>query len=164
MTKFEVTCRCRDCGTIFKRILRSENAPDPKCPKRSCRRVQREIGMDLAQPPPAIGGSLIGRAVDETAKITMQDHQLTDLKDNQRRGDIAAPKLPPRLQQQVDGFFSGGGVRGRHGARFNAATLGKQAMAGAFVSNDTPNPLAQSHQARYRPPIHTIVSDSPPKR
>lgn len=158
MTRYKVTCRCNDCGTVFSRVLKSESAPNPKCPNRSCRKEQRERGLDLtkAQAPAAVG-SVTARAVDTTAEIVMQDHGLSDLRDNVRQGETSTPKLAPNLQHQVDNFFNPSGLRKATG--INGAALAQQAMAGAFTSKDAFNPMAGQHAARTRPPVRIVAGD-----
>ena len=55
-----------------------------------------------------IGGSVQSKAVDATYKIVEQDFGFTNMKDNMREGDIAAPSLPPALQKVANNFWSGG--------------------------------------------------------
>lgn len=155
MTRFRVTCRCRQCGTVYKRIIRSETAADPKCPNRACRAVERTFGMDMDRPPPAVGGSVVVRAVDYTAETTMQDHGLTDLKDNLRPGETMAPKLAPALERQVDSFWGGGAQQGR-----NAVVVGRAvqaAMSGQLM--DRNNVLQQTHKVGVRPKVHIVAGD-----
>lgn len=156
MTSYKVTFRCNDCGHVFKRTLHKIDAPDPKCPH--CLKEQRTRGMDMAGRPPAIGGSIIGKAVDTTAEIVMQDHGLPDLKDNIRQGEISAPKLAPHLQRQVDNFFGGSAALRGTGIR-GAAALGQRALSGAFRSPDQPDILGGTHAARARPRVNVVASD-----
>lgn len=144
---------------MFKRVVRSVNAPDPKCPKRSCQVVYHDIGLDMAGPPPAIGGSNIAKAVDTTAEMVMQDHKMTDLRDGTRQGEISAPKLKPELQNQVDNFFSGGGQQRQRSWGFNAQSLGRQALAGNLRSSVTPDVLGTIHKEKYRPPVRIVAGD-----
>lgn len=92
-----------------------------------------ETKFDPTGPAPAITGSITVRAVDKTAEIVMQDHGLTDLKDNIRVGEAMAPKLPGEQQKVADTFFEPNKnprLVGRRKAYLDA--LGKRAIAGAF--------------------------------
>ena len=89
--------------------------------------------IESRRPPGHIGDSVIVKAVDATAQIVMEDHKMTDLQDNLRTGDVAAPKLPPAQQKLADGFFGGQAVAERNGVSSGQMqALGRRAMAGAF--------------------------------
>jgi hypothetical protein len=64
-------------------------------------------GVIEAASPPGIVGAPQVKAIDTAARIVMEDHHLTDLKDNVREGDIMAPSLPPAQQKQADQFWGG---------------------------------------------------------
>ena len=88
-------------------------------------------------PAPAIGGSTIVRAIDHTAQIVMEDHKLTDLKDNVREGETMAPKLPAPMQQAADTFFdpkNNPQIAANPRRKAYLENLGKRAIAGAFRS------------------------------
>jgi hypothetical protein len=134
--------------------------PDPPCPH--CGVVQRKRGMDVgAGRAPAVGGSLVVRAVDETARIVMEDHGMTDLRSDVREGETMAPKLPPKQQEMADNFFSGpqrrrgsaGGLLG-----MPARQVIQAAVSGRFMTPDTVNPVASHHAKRDAPPINIIAS------
>lgn len=56
----------------------------------------------------AMGGTDKHKAFDLAAKITMEDHQMTDINmgNNLRPGDNCVPKLPAHLEQQVNSVFA----------------------------------------------------------
>lgn len=93
------------------------------------------------QRTPGINGADGVRIIDKTAEIVMQDHHLTNLKDNLRPGDIMAPRLPYRQQQAADNFFQAPpkGTSVAQQRRFKQ--LGAMALRGAFAGNAI-NPAA----------------------
>lgn len=115
--------QCEDCSHIYHKELSEKayfailngDAKDPPCPKKACRdaAIQRDIetrarnmaGIIATQKAPGRVGSTLARAVDLTANITMQDHGLTDLRDDNRVGESSTPKLPAHQQEQVENFF-----------------------------------------------------------
>lgn len=143
-TRYRVRYRCVRCGHQFARVTTKLSGKDPPCPKAACKEalieaeVQRRTAnlaamLESQTAPAQIGKSTLVKAVDTTAQIVMEDHKLTDLADNIRHGDIAAPKLPPPMQQAVDGFFSGEAVRKRSGlGKRQMDLIGRRAMAGAY--------------------------------
>ncbi len=157
MTSYKVTFRCGDCGHVFKRTMELE-ARDPKCPH--CQKAQRARGMDMAGKPPAVGGSIIGKAVDTTAEIVMQDHGMTDMRDNIRQGEVSTPKLAPHLQRQVDNFFGGTKALPRQWG-LNAGAIAQRAMAGGYRDPGAIDPLAGTHKVGVaaRPRVNVVASD-----
>jgi hypothetical protein len=89
------------------------------------------------------------KAIDETAKICMEDYNLTNLKDNVRMGDTIAPRLASKLQQKADTFFAGGPKANSNNktARF-MNNLGRSAIKGAFrpERTGTPNMIKKMHE------------------
>jgi hypothetical protein len=89
--------------------------------------------LETQTPPGHIGDKVVVRAIDETARIVQEDYKMTDLRDNLREGDMAAPKLPPQQQAAADSFFDTkkfsqiAGVEQRR-----AELLKRRAVAGAF--------------------------------
>lgn len=161
--KYRLTLRCQKCATKYKRTVDVPDGvdlsaiADPPCP--SCAKVQKTVRRDWSdgRAPGIVGGSVTTKAIDETARIVMEDNKLTDLHDsNLRAGDSMAPKLQPRLQAQVDSFF-GGPKRGQASAGINTRALGAAALRGAF-SAGTPNPVEAVHKSKVKPPIHIIAS------
>jgi hypothetical protein len=118
---------------------------------------QQALLAKLMSPTPEASQNRI-KAVDETAKIVMEDHKMTDLPDHGlRTGDVAAPKLPPKLQAQADGFF--GGAKSKNGmAGLNTRAIAAAAMRGAYSPKATGaiNPIAEQHRARLKPNVRII--------
>lgn len=144
-TKYRLHLRCLRCGKEYTRIVAKVTDKDPPCPRKRCRELAMEEEISIraenmarivseGRAPATIGNNALVRAVDKTAEIVMADHGLTNLKDNIRPGEIAAPRLAPKLQDAADNFFSGkvavpGGDERR---RRQMDLLGRRAMAGAF--------------------------------
>lgn len=124
MTLYIHDFRCKACGNRFSVRRKSEAVPQhAQCPRKACgsKRVReshmQDVGFDPAEgKSPALGGSIHAKALDYSMKIAAEDAGLTNLNDSARYGEPMAPKLPPRLQTQADGFFGGGKVAG-HGRR-----------------------------------------------
>lgn len=89
------------------------------------------------------------KALDITAKMTMDTYKMSDLNlnSNMKPGDSCAPKLPPRQQVAADNFFNGGGLP-------NAGRIGSNAIAGAY--RDTNNPVANLHRSKVSPKFDII--------
>ncbi len=168
-TKFSVTIRCLnpECNHKYSRVMSAPDEetlaviPDPPCPK--CSRKPRKKRFDYAAgTAPAVGGSLVVRAVDQTAAIVMADHHLTDLRSDVREGETMAPKLPPRLQAMADGMFSRpkrpGQAQGLFG--LNPAAVRQAAVNGRFNTPDTVNPIAVQHSRKDRAPVHIVAGDN----
>ena len=163
MTRFQVTLRCTACGHKYKRVLKAESElelqfmSDPPCP--ICTHVHKTIGMDVGGgKAPGVVGSLHAKAIDATAQIVMEDHNMTDLRDNVHMGESAAPKLPPRLQAQADNMFT----RPKNLNIFNGLStpqIIKAASSGAFMTKDTVNPVVTHHASRTSVPINIIARD-----
>ncbi|MGO8705073.1 MAG: hypothetical protein ACLQVA_14775 [Candidatus Brocadiia bacterium] len=165
MSRFLVKLRCTSCAHKFKRIMSAEDElhlaelPDPPCPR--CGVIQHKRGMDVGGgKAPAVGGSLAVRAVDETARIVMEDHGMTDLRSDVREGESMAPKLPPKQQALADNFFAPPkSRRSAAGGIFSlppAAVL-KAAVGGRFMTPDTVVPMA-SQRASDRPAVNVIAA------
>jgi hypothetical protein len=90
-----------------------------------------------------IGKNVRVKAVDETAKIVMEDYQMTDLKDNIRHGENVAPKLPPAQQKAADNYFGNAGLKAAGINEKQAALLGRRAIAGAFRDMSVPPTVVQ---------------------
>jgi hypothetical protein len=121
--RYRLRCQCTRCSHIYAKEL-SERAyldiiagrrADPPCPRKACREAVLAEEIELkarnmaaifsSQRAPGRVGSTLAKAVDLTANITMADHGLTDLRDNNRPGENSIPKLPPVQQEQADNFF-----------------------------------------------------------
>jgi hypothetical protein len=144
--RYRIKLRCRRCGRRYAYITTKLDRKDPPCPKVACR-VAREIEADRLQTanmlkmfdegrsPAHIGANVGVKAVDETAKIVMEDYRLTDLKDNIRHGETMAPKLPVHQQQAADNFFNPSGAAKAAGSRRlqqRVQNLGLMAIKGAL--------------------------------
>jgi hypothetical protein len=121
--RYRLRCQCTRCSHIYSKELSERayldiiagNRADPPCPRKACREALRQeeivrearnmAGIISSQRAPGRVGSTLARAVDLTANITMADHNLTNLRDDNRPGETSVPKLPPALQTQADQFF-----------------------------------------------------------
>lgn len=166
-TRFKVSIKCLACGHRYARVMRAmdeyelETIPDPPCP--CCEKAGRipAFNYESGKAPAAIG-SLLAQAVDTTAQIVMEDHGMTDLRDNVREGETAAPKLAPKLQAMADGMFARPKNRRRPtGGIFDLppAAIMRAAVGGRFMTPDTAQPVAVQHAKRDRAPIHIVAGD-----
>jgi len=180
-TKYKVTFKCEHCAHVFVKVLKSLDAPDPACPNLACpgphfNRADRcsapaEVIPDPVQvmsdkmdweagKAPSVGGSNIAKAVDYTAEVVMQDHGMTDLKDNVRTGETMAPRLTPKLQTAADNFFSPGKKQQRGGMLqgINTAQIARRAMGGAYRPGGpgVPDPVKLVHDAKLTVPVNII--------
>lgn len=141
--RYLIRARCDMCDQEFSWIAKSPAGKNKPCPNQACKdalalvdiaKRQSNIAtmLDERRPPGHIGQSVIVKAADETARIVMEDHGMTDLKDNVRVGESVAPKLPPEQQKAADQFFGGNGMSKRQQNRMEA--LGKRALAGGLRS------------------------------
>lgn len=124
--------RCRDCGTVFEHRKEHSGDADPECP--AC-------AAGVHRLPPRVNiKSDRSRAVDTMFKIAQEDYGMTDMKDNLREGDIAAPTpkpLPAAQQKLIDGMSA------------NSAGLLATARAASADPNSV-NPIRMVHQAAAR--------------
>jgi hypothetical protein len=175
MTTFIHTFRCRACGERFELRRHSEAVPKhPRCPRKACQSAKvRESfmpdqGLDVAAgKAPTIGGSVNVRALDMSLKIAAEDAGLTDLNTSARYGESMAPKLPPRLQAQADGFFGGGRIatpgkrrvqvdlRGALGALAQGPQVQPAAGGGAV---DIGSFLPKGRQGSSAVPSHKVIA------
>lgn len=147
---FTAVFRCTHCQTKWKGKLATLDSPNPPCPNLNCAEIAGIISskhrqeneaavafeFDPAGKPPAMGGATIVKAIDYTAEMVMQEHQMTNLKDNLRDGDSMAPPLPVAQQKAADSFFSAGAnsqIGKKRAAQMQQ--MGKRAMAGAYRSS-----------------------------
>lgn len=152
-----ITFECGKCGHRWVRTLKAEPRKDPPCPNRRCVEVSRlaelerenenlRCMLEEGRAPASIGQNLRVKAVDETARIVMEDQHLTDLRDNVRMGETMAPKLPQAQQALADSMFSSkpGAATpvissdGRRGMTIPSARLravGMRAIGGAYARN-----------------------------
>lgn len=82
---------CIDCNTLFEADHASGDEPFPDCPV--CSKV-----LEWRPKPFAITG-IKSKAIDITQEILETDYQLSNIKDNNREGDVAAI-MPTETTQQ----------------------------------------------------------------
>jgi hypothetical protein len=140
-----ITYQCPRCEHVYVRIFAAEPKRDPPCPNKHCvdlqqmKDLQRQVAnltrmLEEGRPPAHIGENVRVKAIDETAKIVMEDNKLTDLRDNIRPGETAVQKLPPKLQNAADGFFGGSKTvigqpnRGGNAVQRRLEAMGRRAM------------------------------------
>jgi hypothetical protein len=91
----------------------------------------------------------------------MQDYGLTDLKDNIRAGESAAPRLPPHQQSRVDNFFGGAPKTANPAMAQQVSLLGARAMAGSFApqrgSHIVDYALSQENGPKLKPKISIVA-------
>ena len=168
--KYKIKAKCSRCGKVFSWIANSPGGPDRPCPAPVCvearineeaerRAIKLAKMLDERRGPSVIGNSAVVKAVDTTAEIVMQDHGLTDLKDNIREGDSMVPSLKGKgqngmaLQQAADNFFGGGvpkqGINRAVAARMNARV--RRALHGQGISPPMKPPGAmEGEQALWK--------------
>lgn len=189
MQRYRPVYQCRACGMRWRgnsvragegrspdedAAFRLEMNGTPRCPNLDCGQIQTNIGMDLSlqRAPATIGASLQVKAIDETAKIVMQDYGMTDLRSDVRPSETAAPRLPPHLQVKADNFFGGG--RKRHPelpdkATLSPAFLRRAALSGAYRQPQGYQPVENLHSAspevreQIQPPIRIVAGNGPPR-
>lgn len=182
--RYRVKCRCLRCGHIYSRIIQRITDPDPPCPKKVCRaqiaeeQAQKEAEhveamIETGETPAHTGANVRVKAVDETAKIVMEDYQMTDLKDNVRQGDSMAPNLTPRQREMSKNFWGGGRMSDQKrkptyqmGVQTKQKSIVDAAMSGSYLPNVAAsiprdsqtgdNVLRQIHGARYKPPVNIL--------
>ena len=165
---YKITAHCHRCGNDFSWTAKNMAGKDRPCPRKACREAvfqeavlkeARNLAKILEEqrPPGHIGDKPVVRAIDETARIVMEDHHLTDLRDNIRPGESMAPKLPGDQQEKADNFFNSNALASK-GLPSRAATLlGRRAIAGAFRATAVnPSDLLRA-QPGERAPIQTLV-------
>ena len=190
-----VKCRCLRCGHVYTKKMPKTwklTDPDPPCPKKACKAaiaaeeaIKRaenvESMIETGRTPGHIGNNDRVKAVDETAKIVMEDYQMSDLKDNIRAGDTMIPGLTPRQREMSKNFW--GGMKQSDRKRNPTYQLGVQAknkqmidsaMSGQYLPNvagsvprdsvtgDTV--LTDLHRRRYRPPVDVIYDTNRGKK
>jgi hypothetical protein len=111
-TKYKIRYQCDLCGHNYTRTYKVIPKVDPACPSKACQTKQQLAAMkkemenlkrmvEAGAAPAQTGGNVRVQAVDETAKIVMEDYQMSDLRDGIRPGESVAPKLPPRSRQPL---------------------------------------------------------------
>ncbi len=172
----QITFECGRCGHVWTRRYKAEPKHDPACPSKACSQIAEVVDLrrqvenltrmlDEGRGPATIGVNTRVRAIDETARIVMEDNHLTDLKDNIRPGEAMAPKLPAAQQRQADGLFAAaaqGGVpviNSRPGAQRQTIpskrlqAVGQRAIRGAYRGNSVSPTLVLPKE---RPPVTQV--------
>jgi hypothetical protein len=166
--RYKITAHCHRCDKEFHWIASRPGGKDRACPRKACKEaifreaVQKEAFnlakmLDEQRPPGHIGDKLVVKAIDATAEIVMEDHHLTDLKDNIRQGETMAPPLPDGKQALADNFFSGNALARAGIPSRQAALLGRRAIAGAFRSTAINPAHVLGAKPGERAPIQTPV-------
>lgn len=139
------TLRCPDCGTTFRLTSHDDTPPPLECPV---------CAQQAVYEPPKPGLLTVkSKAMDIAQTIAEEDYGLTDIRDNQRQGDVAAVGPAPMQtaereavirelveagvaeqtaaavgqdkQQQVQSFWqAGGGLLGDQNATKTVAAAG----------------------------------------
>lgn len=124
---------CGDCGTRFEKLHMHADEPAPECP--GCQALAaRNVPSAFT-----IGGSTKSQAIDMTYKMIEQDHGMTNLKDNLREGDTAAPSLSPHLQKAVDNYWKPSGdvmQAAKQGAKLSASEGSNPLMIAQRMAKD----------------------------
>lgn len=127
---YETKYCCDSCNHIFYKITdydpRKKGGRAPACTeckkKKVATKSQIKVRGDVkpqteetksakindiieAKKFPSSGKSNFTKAMDETAKIVMEDYGMTNLNDNLREGDNMVPKLRPDLEEKVGKGF-----------------------------------------------------------
>ncbi len=185
---FEVRYDCDDCNHVFYKIVdrdpRKVGGRAPACPE--CKKLKAKVKSQIKvrgdiQPQtavqkdaaiqdiivskkfPAQGKGAFTKAMDETAKIVMEDYQMTDLNDNLREGDNMVPKLRPDLEEKVGQGFNTNqknNVMGIAGSNLN------RALTGAINTNRfaSQGDVVSKAMSVVRPPVTNIIGDYQPER
>lgn len=166
--RYKITAHCHRCDHEFSWIATTMAGKDRACPRRACKdaifreAVAKEAAnlakmLDEQRPPGHIGENIQVKAIDATAEIVMEDHHMTDLKDNIRVGETMAPPLPNGQQKLADNFFGGNAMAAAGIPSRQAALLGRRAIAGAFRSTAINPAHVLGAKAGERAPIQTPV-------
>src|SRR5215469_8769090 len=152
------TYQCNDCEQYFTIECAPED-PDPKCPNPACDQV-----LDWRPQKLTIGGSIEGKAVNETYKTLEQDYGLSNFKDNAQAGETgiirrhetkAESELVEReFREQVAQMSPEktaqfwGGAAGAPTAMTSAT--GHSLIQMAKVGPQGPNPMTMFHNAAVK--------------
>ncbi len=176
--KLRLQCTRPSCGHIYTKelseraylALLADGRRDPPCPRKACReaiiaedietRARNLAGILSSQRAPGRVGSTLARAVDLTARITMADHGLTNMRDNNRVGETSVPSLPAHQQDRADNFFSGG----KKVAQANPALARQVANAATMINsaayaNQPDSQAINSMLERAPKPRFNIIGD-----
>ena len=144
-TKYKIRYQCELCSHEYSRTFKAVPIKDPPCPSKACLATQELASLKKqvenlqrmvqeGHAPGLIGDKVVVKAVDETARIVMEDYKMTDLKDGIRHGEAVAPKLPGQQQTLADNYFGGGAMQAAGINKKQADLLGRRAISGAFRS------------------------------
>lgn len=135
---------CRRDSRFYKEKEGDELSHCPRCGSQDV----KHMGLAMAPITTSSAQNMI-KALDVTAKLTMDTYKMSDLNLNSsmREGDSCAPKLPPAQQAAANAFFNGGGMH-------NAGAIGAKAIAGAYRDNN--NPVANLHRSKVVPKFDII--------
>jgi hypothetical protein len=173
--RVRVSYRCEACGHSWSRVYKATPKSDPPCPNKACAQtremaeLKRQVAnltamLSEGRAPATIGASIIVKAVDETARIVMEDHNMTNLRDGVRHGESIAPALPPEQQKAADNFFGGAdakaglNMQGHSIRRKQMEALGRRAIGGAFRASAI-NPTELVGGKRGERPLRSIGTE-----
>lgn len=168
-TRYRIYYSCDVCGHTWNKVTTKVSGKDPLCPSKVCKKERaiqeaEDAAANMAQiieerrAPGVIGSNAMVNAVDTTAKIVMEDHGMTDLRDNVREGDTLAPKLPGKQQIAADNYFGTGNAKAAGATNRTASLLKRRAIAGAF-KNMAGNPQAMlGNPKRGDSPLRPVAS------
>jgi hypothetical protein len=167
-TKYKIRYQCDLCGHNYTRTYKVIPKVDPACPSKACQTKQQLAAMkkemenlkrmvEAGAAPAQTGGNVRVQAVDETAKIVMEDYQMSDLRDGIRPGESVAPKLPPAQQAAADNYFGNKGLQRAGISPKQAEMLGRRAMSGAFRNSAVaPNQVLPTNVRNGESPLRVI--------
>lgn len=170
--------RCSDCKYEFEKITKIFPRRDPSCPKcKQANKVRfktsisdkthnlnaesRVREVNESRRAPSYGGTnQRNKAIDETARIVMEDYKMTDVNigSNLREGDNCVPKLTHEQEAKVDQVFSAKKpIMGHQAAGAINQTLMRQVNAGAFKSSGGANDVVtRQANSGYKPPVNVL--------
>lgn len=186
---FETKYNCEDCSHVFYRITerdprKTKGGRPPSCPEckkmKAIAKSQIKVRGDVrpqsqeqkdnviediiaSKKFPSSGKGAFTKAMDDTARIVMEDYQMTNLNDNLREGDNMVPKLRPDLEERVGKGFETNqknNVAGLAGANLNKA-LTAQINTNRFSSQGDVVSKAMSVVQR---PVTNIIGEYQPER
>jgi len=169
-TRYRVRYQCQDCGHRYSKTVKAVPKVDPPCPNKACAAAREVLALkaELANmkamiesgaAPAQIGKKVVVKAVDETARIVMEDYNMTNLKDNIRQGESVAPKLPPVQQRAADNYFGGGALASRGMNARQTELLGRRAIAGAFRNMAVPPTAIVPGAAQGQSPLRVLRTE-----
>ena len=173
--RYRHTNECLLCGHVYSWITSKCDGKDKPCPNKVCIEARRQADIlhaaenmakiFLEQRAPAhIGDNPKVHAVDKTAQIVMEDHHMTDLKDNVREGDTLVPPLPVtgasgmKMSSVAENFFGGAKALQSSGMSRQAQMLGQMAINGAFADRAA-NPGRLTPAPKGKPPLTLVRTE-----